>query len=192
MHEKMEGCLKEQEAIQCLKHGDINGLKALVERYQSKAIRTAYLITRDIGLAEDIVQDSFLRAYKSIHGFDGNRPFEPWFLRSVTNASVKAMQKAERQIQFGVDVEEEAFIQLVLHSESVESQAETVETHQQVWDAMQKLSPRQRAVIVQRYFLEMTEKDMSTELNIAPGTIKWLLNAARERLRALIADRSDK
>jgi DNA-directed RNA polymerase specialized sigma24 family protein len=51
---------------------------------------------------------------------------------------------------------------------------------------MQKLSPRQRAVIVQRYFLEMNEKEMAIESNVAVGTIKWLLNAARERLRGLL------
>jgi RNA polymerase sigma-70 factor (ECF subfamily) len=55
---------------------------------------------------------------------------------------------------------------------------------------MQKLSPRQRAVLVQRYFLEMSEADMAKESGTAKGTIKWLLNAARERLRGLL-ERSD-
>lgn len=183
--------LKEHEAIQRLKRGDIKGLKTLVECYQIKAVRTAYLITRDIDLAEDVVQDSFLQAYKSIQGFDGTRSFEPWFLRSVVHASVKAVQKTARQVQLGDDVDE-VFSQLASHLESVETQVEAAEIQQQVWDAMQKLSPRQRAVIVQRYFLGMTEKDMSVELNVAPGTIKWLLNAARDRLRELLADRSDK
>ena len=51
---------------------------------------------------------------------------------------------------------------------------------------MRRLSPRQRAVIVQRYYLEMDEKDMVQALNVAPGTVRWLLAAARERLRALL------
>ena len=183
--------MKEQEAIQRLKHGDINGLRTLVESYQDRAVQTAYLITRDVGLAEDIVQDSFLRAYQSIHSFDGNRAFEPWFMRSVVNASVKAVQKNSRQIQFDEDAEG-AFTQLASQLESVESQVETAEFQQQLWGAMLELSPRQRAVIVQRYFLEMPEKDMAVELDIAPGTIKWLLNAARNRLRTLLADRGKK
>jgi len=53
------------------------------------------------------------------------------------------------------------------------------------------LSPRQRAVIVQRYFLEMSEKEMAVESGAAVGTIKWLLNAARERLRGLLTGRSE-
>jgi len=46
--------------------------------------------------------------------------------------------------------------------------------------------PRQRAAVVLRYFLEMSEKEMTEILAVAPGTVKWLLNAARGRLRALL------
>ena len=64
--------MDEKQAIQQLKNGDISGLEFLVARHQTKAVRTAYLITCDLGLAEDIVQDSFLQAYHSIRGFDSS------------------------------------------------------------------------------------------------------------------------
>jgi len=83
--------LDEQEAIRRLKRGDIGGLEVLASRYQVKAVRTAYLITRDPALAEDVVQDCFVRVFHSIAGFDSARPFEPWFMRSVVNASVKSL-----------------------------------------------------------------------------------------------------
>ena len=183
--------MDEQLAIQRLKNNDIGGLEFLVTRYQVKAVRTAYLITRDIGLAEDVVQDSFLQAYRSINGFDSSRPFEPWFMRSVANASVKVMQRSARQVQAGDEADEFVFEKLVSRVESVEEQVESTEIQNQIWDAMQKLSPRQRAVIVQRYFLEMSEKEMAEEAGSAVGTVKWMLNAARERLRGLLAGRSD-
>lgn len=179
--------MDEQQAIQRLKAKDISGLEFLVIRYQVKAVRTAYLITRDLGLAEDVVQDSFLQAYRSINGFDAARPFEPWFMRSVVNASVKVMQKSARQVQIGDEAEaENLFVELAQRVESVELQVESIEVQSQIWDALQKLSPRQRAVIVQCYFLEMSEKEMAVESGAAVGTIKWLLNAARERLRGLL------
>ncbi len=183
--------MDEQQAIQRLKQGDIGGLEFLVARHQVKAVRTAYLITRDLGLAEDIVQTSFINAFYAIRGFDGIRPFEPWFLRSVVNASVKMMQKMARQIQVGDDADESVFAELVRQVESVERQVESREIQDQIWEAMQKLSPRQRAVIVQRYYLEMSEKEMAEQSDTAVGTIKWLLNAARERLRGLLAQRSE-
>lgn len=69
---------------------------------------------------------------------------------------------------------------------------ESIEVQNQIWDAMQKLSPRQRAVVVQRYFLGTSEKEMAEQSGAVVGTIKWLLDAARERLRALLAERSEK
>ncbi|NOH02686.1 MAG: RNA polymerase sigma factor [Chloroflexi bacterium] len=182
--------MDEKQAIQRLKHGDIGGLEYLVLRYQVKAVRTAYLITRDKGLAEDVVQDSFLQAYRSIGGFDSTRPFEPWFLRSVVNASVKIMQRSARQVEAGDEAEAEIlFAELAQNANSVESQVEEIEVQNQIWEAMQKLSPRQRAVIVQRYFLEMSEKEMAREARTAAGTVKWMLNAARKRLRVMLADK---
>jgi RNA polymerase sigma-70 factor, ECF subfamily len=184
--------MNEQQAIQRLKDKDIGGLEFLVMCYQVKAVRTAYLITRDIGLAEDVVQDSFIQAYRSIHGFDAARPFEPWFMRSVVNASVKMIQKSARQVEAGAERDADEFLsQLAEQVESVESQVESIEVQDQIWDAMQKLSPRQRAVIVQRYFLEMSEAEMARESGTAAGTVKWMLNAARARLRGLL-ERSER
>jgi RNA polymerase sigma-70 factor (ECF subfamily) len=183
--------MDEQQAIQRLKNGDIGGLEFLVACHQVRAVRTAYLITRDLGLAEDIVQDSFLQAFRAMRGFDATRPFEPWFMRSVVNAAVKMMQKSARQIEVGDDADESVFAELAARVESVEAQVESCEVQNQIWDAMQKLSPRQRAVIVQRYFLEMSEAEMAKESGTAAGTVKWMLNAARERLRGLL-ERSEK
>ncbi|MBI2758631.1 MAG: sigma-70 family RNA polymerase sigma factor [Chloroflexi bacterium] len=183
--------MDEQQAVQRLKQGDIGGLEFLVECFQSRAVRTAYLITRDLGLAEEAVQDSFIQAFRAIRNFDSSRPFEPWFMRSVVNAAVKVMQKSARQIQVGEEADESVLAELAARVESVESQVESIEVQSQIWDAMQKLSLRQRAVIVQRYFLEMSEKEMAVESGAATGTIKWLLNAARERLRGLLAGRSE-
>ncbi|MBI5297552.1 MAG: RNA polymerase sigma factor [Chloroflexi bacterium] len=178
--------MDETQAIQRLKQGDISGLEFLVARHQVKAVRTAYLITRDLGLAENIVQDAFLKAFRAMRGFDATRAFEPWFMRSVVNAAVKTMQRSARQVQVGEDADEALMAELAQRVESVESQVESIEVQNQIWDAMQKLSPRQRAVVVQRYFLEMSEKEMAEEAGSAVGTVKWMLNAARERLRGLL------
>lgn len=180
--------MDEKQAIQRLKSGDIGGLEVMVAHHQVKAIRTAYLITRDSVLAEDIVQDCFIHAFRAIHGFDETRPFEPWFMRSVVNAAVKTMQRSARQVEVGDDADDSFWGEFAARVESVEEQVESIEVENQIWDAMQKLSPRQRAVVVQRYFLEMSEKEMAEEAGSAVGTVKWMLNAARERLRGLLGD----
>lgn len=178
--------MDEVQAIQRLKKGELAGLEILVACYQLKAVRTAYLITGDPDLAEDIVQDAFIKLIRSIGGFDAARPFEPWFLRSVTNAALKEIQKSTRHVQVDEDIDENILTKLVEQDESVEAQVESREVQNQLWDAMKTLSPRQRAVIVQRYYLGMSETEMAQDAHSAAGTIKWLLNAGRERLRSLL------
>ncbi|MCZ2127692.1 MAG: sigma-70 family RNA polymerase sigma factor [Anaerolineales bacterium] len=186
----MKNHLDEQEAINLLKQKDISGLEFLAMRYQTKAIRAAYLIVRDPSLAEDVAQDAFIQVFHSIRGFDASRPFEPWFMRIVVNAAIKKAKKLSKQINF-VDESEAFFESLISNFESAEEQVISLETKNQIWEAMRKLSPRQRAVIVQRYFLEMSEKEMAQESGAAAGTIKWLLSAARQKLKTLLAERSD-
>ena len=57
---------------------------------------------------------------------------------------------------------------------------------------MLNLSPSQRAAVVQRYFLDMSEKEIAAELQAAPGTVKWLLHAARNNLHSLLSERNEK
>ncbi|MFN3309837.1 MAG: RNA polymerase sigma factor, partial [Anaerolineales bacterium] len=178
--------MDEDTAIQRLKAGDVAGLEFLVLHYQVKALRVANLITRDLPLAEDVVQECFLRLLRSIRSYDGQRPFEPWFLRSVIRAAVRAAKQQARQVYAESENEERWFESLLQSGQSAEAEVEAMEDQQRLLDALQKLSPRQRAVLVQRYYLGWSEKEMVAELGLRPGTVKWLLNAARTRLRAVL------
>ena len=174
------------EAIRRLKRGDIGGLEILVSVHQSKAIHVAALIVGDEQIAEDVTQDTFLKIFKHIGHFDETRPFEPYFMRSIVHAARDAAQKKSKWQSLDVEDGEETIERLIAQAESVESQVEQKQLESEILGAMFKLSPRQRAVIVQRYYLGLSEKEMSEEMDVAPGTIKWLLNAARTRLRDLL------
>ena len=181
--------MEEQEAIARLKRGDIGGLEALVHKYQVQAVRTAYLITRDRALAEDIVQAAFLRAYERIGQFDTGRPFGPWFLRSVVNDAVKAAARRERLVPLEVSAEggQTSLADLLADpNPGPADMAEAAEVRQAVWTALGKLPPVQRAAIVLRYYLGLSEAEMAGELACPPGTVKWRLHAARKRLRRLL------
>jgi RNA polymerase sigma-70 factor (ECF subfamily) len=174
------------QAIRRLKSGDIGGLEILVARYQRKAVQTAFLITHDEQVADDVAQETFVRLYQRIQHFDESRPIEPYLLRSVSNAALNAAKKTRRWVQIGDGSEAESLAELLTEATSVEDQVEYARLREQVFKALESLSPRQRAAIVQRYYLGMSEKEMAENLSTAPGTVKWLLNAARERLRNLL------
>jgi RNA polymerase sigma-70 factor, ECF subfamily len=171
-------------AVQRLKHGDIGGLELLITRYQVRAVRTAYLILQDEATAQDVVQETFLRLYQRIRQFDDTQPFEPYLLKSVVHAALNATRHTAKMVSFDDDLAE---IEALLDgTDSPEAQVEDSQRSQQILSALSKLSPRQRAVIVQRYYLDMSEQEMSVSLQAAPGTVKWLLHAARSRLRDLL------
>jgi RNA polymerase sigma-70 factor (ECF subfamily) len=181
--------LEEKLAIARLKQGDLNGMEALVKRHQVRAVSAAFLIVRDPKLAEDIVQDAFLHVAEKIDQFDESRPFEPWFLRSVINASIKAVRRQQRFVPLeGAQEQETSKIAdwLVDPDPSPELLVETQETRQMVWKALGALSPEQRAAIVMRHFLEMSETEMTRELDRPLTTIRWRLKTARNQLRKLL------
>lgn len=174
------------QAIRCLKSGAVGGLEVLVARYQVKAVDTAFLITQDEALAEDVVQDVFVHIYRRIQRFDENRPFKPYLMRSVVNAALDAVEKRAKWVHYTSDEEIGELGEMISQAASVEDQVEFAQLVQEIQSALVNLPARQRAAIVQRYYLEMSEKEMAEALDAAPGTIKWLLNAARTRLRILL------
>lgn len=181
--------MQERAAIARLKQGDIAGLEPLVRQYQLQAVRTAYLITRDRPLAEDIVQAAFIRAFERIGQFDPQQRFGPWFLRSVVNDALKTAARRERQVSLEASPDEALASLAELLPDpgpALETLAEHAETSRAIWEALAELPPAQRAAIVQRYFVGMSEAEMAADLQVAPGTVKWRLHSGREKLRALL------
>lgn len=184
--------MDELRAIERLKRGEIDGLAVLVRLYEVQAVRAAYLITRDLALAEDVVQNAFLRAYQRIDQFDPARPFGPWFMRSVVNAAIQAARRQERELSLDAamigGLGDLTFADLLPDTApNPDDQVERAELRQAVWDALGKLTPDQRAAVIQRYYLGLSDEEIAERLAIRPGTVRWRLHVARQRLRALLA-----
>ena len=183
--------MNDREAVERLKKGEPGGLDALVLAYQEKAIRTATLITRDDEIAKDAVQETFLRIYQRIRSFNETRSFEPYLLRSVVNTAINMAEKQRGQVPLNeacslADVET-----LIARASSTEDQVEYNQLKARIAAALDKIPARDRAVIVERYYLGMSEKEMADTHKVAPGTVKWLLNVARKHLRARIGTEND-
>jgi RNA polymerase sigma-70 factor (ECF subfamily) len=182
--------MNEVEAIARLKRGDIAGLETLVKQHYLPAVRTAYLISRDRATADDIVQTAFLRLRERIHQFDSARSFAPWFLRCVVNDTRIAAREQERLVPLDLDNESghngTAAHLLPDLGMDLDQMLIAAETREAIWHALGKLSADQRAVIVLRYYLDLSEAEMSYELDCPPGTIKSRLHTARLQLRRLL------
>ena len=165
-----------------MKEGDINALGKLVSRYQTSALRAAYLVTHELTLAEDVVSGAFLRVFERAQQFDPTRPFGPWFYRIVVNDVIKATQRRDRTTT--VDHAEDTGGS----NESTDPEAAAIlnEERSAVREALERLTPAQRGVVVMRYFLDLSEAEMVERTGRMPGTVKRHLHDARARMRQLL------
>jgi RNA polymerase sigma-70 factor (ECF subfamily) len=178
--------MDEQQAIQRIKRGDPAALTWLVERYQVKALRTAYLIAHERRSAEDAVQDVFLDLPELLGSFDSSRPLDPWLMRVVVNRTLRLIHGETRLVQMPDPSETQGWAaQWTATTPLPESAAQQRELEEELWQQMQKLSPEQRAAIVMRYYLQFSEQEMARLADVPAGTIKWRLSSARARLRQL-------
>lgn len=177
--------MDDQSAISRIKRGDLNGLEALVNRYQVQAVRAAYLILYERGQAEDVVQAAFVKAAERMHQFEDGRPFGPWFYRIVVNDAQKLAEKQQRNLSL-----DEPTAQLAERLSDPETNPEQLleqkEARQMILEAIQSLPAEQRAVIVMKYFLDMRMSEISTRTGSPLSSIKWWLRDARKRLRGMM------
>ena len=181
--------MNEQQAILRLKQGDLEGLKTLVDKYQVKAVRAAYLMLKDRQLAEEVVQKAFLKIARRIDQFEVGSPFGPWFFRIVVNDARKVIRRQKRL----VSVEEQLDDQttqlaewLIAPEPKPELLVELEESRQDVVQAVQSLPPEPRTAVVLYYYLGLTMKEMSERTEKPLSTIKWWLRDGRRRLKRLL------
>ena len=90
--------MDDHEVIVLCQEGDADAFRCLVEKYGSVLKGTAYLMTRDAALAEELVQDAFVSAWRGIRGFKNGRPIKPWLVRILVNR-VLGKLRAGRQMR---------------------------------------------------------------------------------------------
>jgi RNA polymerase sigma-70 factor (ECF subfamily) len=179
------GAMDDEAAIVRLRAGEIGALEPLVRRYQSRALRAAFLITRDRARAEDIVQTAFLRVVERAGQLQSPASFGPWFLRSVVNDALKTVSR-ERWVPLASGDESGWEDMLADPGLSPEELLAGRETRDEVWDALGALPAPQRAAIVARYYLGLTEAELATRQRVPVGTVKWRLHAGRKQLQRLL------
>lgn len=152
----------------------------IVTRYQAVAQRTAYVITRDSGAAEDAAQEAFVKAYRAIGRFREGAPLRPWLLRIVANEALNRAKTASRHRTEDLTVAE---ARVADADASPESRALAAERREMLLRAVNRLREEDRVVIAFRYFFDLSEAEMADALGIARGTVKSRLSRAMGRLR---------
>lgn len=169
-----------------LRQGDIDALAELYEKYRRPIFRVVWAITRDQGVAEDILQESFLRLFTHADQIRTDMPVGPWLYRVAVNQSYTWAQRHGRSSSVLDSVLERLTAPLVSPPDRLAERREMQETVQQ---AISKL-PFDRQVVVVLFYLEnLSLKEIADILQVPEGTVKSRLHYAREALRDLLVER---
>ena len=183
----MEGRpLEDAELVVLAKNGDVDAYEALVRRYQDVAFRTAYLITRDAGDAQEATQEAFVKAFHALPRFRHDGVLRPWLLRIVANEARNRRRAAGRRTGLMLRIAQDR--RSGGAAPSPEAAVLAAERRARLLSAVSGLRDEDRQVIGYRYLLDLSEADAAAALNWPRGTVKSRLSRALARLRVAMAE----
>ena len=168
--------------------GNTRAFDVLVTRYRRAMLTIAQQIVRNASDAEDVVQDSFLRAFEALPQLSDLNRFGAWLHSITRNRALRYYKKMSRY-----DPQED--MEPYLNRESDTSAADPAQivtrelTEEGVRDAIQELPTDYKAVIELYYWAEMPQKRMSEFLSLPLSTVKWRLHKAKELLKTILEKR---
>ncbi len=165
----------DRDLIQRARRGANDAFGELVTRYQTGVFNVCYRMLHERGEAEDLTQETFMRAYDRLHTFDLEREFGPWIRRVAANLCLNHLEA--QKVTAPLDEERDAD-----ESARPEKQVEVKERSAQVRTALASLPPHYRAVVELRHYQELSYDEIAAELNIPLSDVKSHLFRARKIL----------
>lgn len=171
--------------------GDQTALAPLVEKYKRMVYRLAMQITKNHEDADDVMQETFIKAYQSIHTFRKDAAFETWLYRITVNEALNFVKRRERRRECAIETAKESELDpVVRHRAEMASdphvQAEQAELRHWVTAAVNSLSLKHRTVVILHDFEGLTHAEIASILSCSEGTARSRLHYARKKLRTLL------
>jgi RNA polymerase sigma-70 factor (ECF subfamily) len=190
--ERSAGAIEDQVLVERVLSGDNRAFEKLVEKYKKRIYYLAYKMTRDHDSADELAQESFVKAYQALSRFKKGYSFYTWIYRICVNLSINFLKKEKNSVSTDLISDKE----LLRFSKNVSNQLESMITSEQaaiVKQALETIPPDQKAVFILKTYENMTYEQMAKVLNCSIGTVMSRLFRARHKLRvALTTAESEK
>ena len=175
----------EVSTIRRAKEGDAAAFTALIEAHQTRLYRFLLKICRNPDLAEDTVQDAFVRVLGNIHRFDERYRFSTWLFTIARRLLINALQKNQpRSESDWISAHGDDSSLVTARADDREERTATIEI---LDEALDVLNPQQREVVVLYHHQEKSVLEIASLLGLPPGTVKSHLHRARRRMRDWIS-----
>ena len=173
-------------AVARAREGDQDAFGLLVERHSLRLFRLVYRMTGNEQDAEDVVQETFLRAYKQLTRFESRAGFGTWLHRIAANCSLDLLRKRKRQDEKVEAVEldsEDPLLTLSSQAPAPDDQVFHLEVRQKVEAVMEQLTAMERAAFVLRHFEGKSIEEIGSALGTGPSATKQSIFRAVQKLR---------
>lgn len=167
--------------IEQAQNGDRNAYGELVRRYYSSVVNVVYRMCGDAGLAEDMAQEAFLRAWVNLSSFHPQSSLRNWLYRIAVNAALDVLRRKTED-----PVEDEKMEMVTDQAPGPEAAMIQKEQAAFLQQAMKSLPEAARSVLVLREYGELSYSEIASVLDIPMGTVMSRLNYARTKLRELL------
>jgi len=184
--ERSAGTIEDQVLVERVLGGDNRAFEKLVEKYKKRIYYLAYKMTRDHDSADELAQESFVKAYQALSRFKKGYSFYTWIYRICVNLSINFLKKEKNSVSTDLISDKE----LLHFSGNVSNQLERMITSEQaaiVKQALETIPPDQKAVFILKTYENMTYEQMATVMNCSIGTVMSRLYRARFKLRSALA-----
>jgi RNA polymerase sigma-70 factor (ECF subfamily) len=162
-------------------------IEVLIRRHQNYVYRLCYLVMRNEQDAEDMTQETFIRAFRALPRFEirDGASFEAWLYRISVNACRSRMRRKWYQVLPWPEPAPQMVAEPEKQPDRVAMQGEH---RDQVLEAIDTLGEKHRLVVILRYYAGLSNEEIAQTLGIPSGTVRSRLHIARNRLRKLLAE----
>jgi len=168
--------LNDQFYIQKVIEGDVESFRFLIDRYKDKAFSVTFSIIRNEVYCEDIVQESFIKAYTNIKTFRGDASFSTWLMRIVVNESFKVLRRKKLENNYQIEATETNELELNTSLKLIKEEEQKIYI-----DKTLKQMPQREALVLELFYLnDMRLKEMEEIMELNSDHIKVLLHRSRK------------
>jgi len=167
----------EPNCIQSCLAGDTEAFAALVKQHQKMVYALAFRMTGSLDEAEDLAQETFLRAYRQLDSFRGESSFSTWLCQIAVNLSLNWRARENRR----VDVHSKWAEKTTVERDAPDGFPD--ELSRRVQEALNRLPAKQRAAIVLTVYEEHSHAETAKLMGCTEATVSWRVFAARQRLK---------
>ncbi len=184
---------EDQKLVKRARGGDLESYDELVRRYQERIYATIYHMTANHEDANDLAQETFIKAYQALNSFKGDSSFFTWVYRIAVNKTINFLKQRKNKTHMSLNdldfnAEHDPDLVALVSDKTPRRDVNLIELQEKLNGAMQKLSEIHRLVVTLHDVQGLSHEDISRIMGCNTGTVRSRLFYARQQLQAYLSD----